>query len=542
MDHIEITATGPPGLGGPTGHAGPEGPNGRPQDGLRELLDRSKGRPKDYTSVEALTKGPTSLWALNGPKLQSEIKVLGAVYWVSSEVILRRPIGDKAPALKDFKQFAEVLGLAPAAMPGQWSPVVKAFYTNPKRPDVIGVPRFWGLSMFGPPQKDIRNNGTPLSSIGPDLGLRELQVVAVNNVMEALASWGGASVTADCGFGKTRLAIDLIRKCGVRTLVLCNREVLMAQWAEVIKGLVPEWTIAWMQGGPSLTRATIGPHVGPSRSHDVCVASIDTLIEGVPKDILKHYGLVIVDEAHHLAAATLVHALPMVAAKYVVGLSATPDRRDGLEHALYWLTGPAAFVYKRLPSVTGVRGSVEVNQILTHGCANREKMYANGQLAFAEMLNGLAEDPRRNKYILDALCGAIDMGRVKIIVVSSLVRHCFDLQGLLKASRPTVEACIMAGKAPETGRSKDPSTRVVFATYSLLEEGYDDPVLDTLILATPRSRIQQTIGRIERTLAGKLVPLVYDICDTFSVYPSMWYKRQAFYRSRGFAIQKDTSV
>lgn len=528
MDHIEITATGPP--------------VAAPDNGLHDLLERSKGRPKDYTNVDSLVKGPTCLWALDGPKLVSEIKVLGAVYWVSTDVILRRPGGEKGPALKDFKPFAEVLGLSPAVMPGQWSPVVKAFYTNPKRPDVIGVPRFWGLSMFGPPEKDIRNPGEPLSCTGPDLGLRDLQVVAVEKVMESLASWGGASVTADCGFGKTRLAIDLIRKCGVRTLVLCNREVLMSQWAEVIKGLVPQWTVAWMQGAPSLTRARIGAYVGPSVPHDVCVASIDTLIEGVPKALLQQYGLVIVDEAHHLAAATLVHALPMVAAKYVVGLSATPDRRDGLEHALYWLTGPAAFVYKRLPSVTGIRGSVIVHQVQTVGCLNREKMYANGQLAFAEMLNGLAEDPRRNKYILDALCAAIDMGRIKIIVVSSLVRHCFDLQGLLKEARPSVEACIMAGKAPEIARSKDASTRVVFATYSLLEEGYDDPILDTLVLATPRSRIQQTIGRIERTHAGKLVPVVYDICDTFSVYPSMWYKRQAFYKSRGFSIEKDSSV
>jgi superfamily II DNA or RNA helicase len=94
----------------------------------------------------------------------------------------------------------------------------------------------------------------------------------------------------------------------------------------------------------------------------------------------------------------------------------------------------------------------------------------------------------------------------------------------------------MCGKNVESGKAKDPKTKIVFATYSLLEEGYDDCDLDTLLLATPRSKIQQTVGRIERTKEGKLRPLVIDVVDSFSAYPSMYYKRLTFYKSRGFLI------
>jgi superfamily II DNA or RNA helicase len=72
----------------------------------------------------------------------------------------------------------------------------------------------------------------------------------------------------------------------------------------------------------------------------------------------------------------------------------------------------------------------------------------------------------------------------------------------------------------------------------MLEEGYDDPWLDTLLLVTPRSRIQQVVGRIERSRDNKLRPLVFDFVDFFSIWPNMWYKRKSFYASRGFEINE----
>ncbi len=503
------------------------------QDPLDSLLSNCKGHVRKYDSIQCIQGSITSMWAIHGPKLDASITALGGVYWVSKEAVL------KAPKLEIWKDFALGIVLEPRGLPGQWTPKIKCFYEHPSRTDIIGLPRFLGLSMFGPPQKDIRTMGHDICSTSKPIDLRDLQERAVSQTLAQLEDWGGAFIIADCGFGKTRIGMALASRLKRKTLILCNREVLMLQWAAVVRDLQPHWTISWLQGSESFTKASIkcagSTFLGAACDADICIGSIDTLVDSsVPKDILQSFGLVIVDEAHHLAASTLVHALPLLASRYIVALSATPDRRDGLEHAIYWLSGPVSFVYKRLPSITGIHGAVIVQKLTVLGCGNHEKMYANGQLAFAEMTTSLSVDPRRNKIIIDAVRSILS--RSKIIVVSSLVAHC----QLLRDAFLDQTTALMAGPNVESIKAKDPATKLVFATYSMLEEGYDDPDLDTLILATPRSRVQQTVGRIERSKSGKQVPLVIDVVDPFSIYPNMWYKRFHFYKSRGFSIEDIT--
>ena len=500
-------------------------------DPLHNLLVESKGYPIEKKQDIKLFKG---LWQLNFlPKAQT---VLGAIYWLPKCEIMTP--SDK---LKDSRS---VLLLEPLAMPGQWASTIKLFYNHSSRPDIIGVPRFWGLSEFGPAEKDIRTLGMPLSQC-TEISLRDIQKRAVEQTLCTLQQWGGATIIADCGFGKTRLALSIISRLGRRAIILCNRDILMLQWASVINELMPGLKVSWFQGSQNLRKSTVKTSdgrvfAGPLESSDICILSIETLIEGHgPKDFLQTFGTVVVDECHHLAASTLVHALPLMPARNIVGLSATPDRRDGLEHALYWLSGPVSFVYKRLPSITGLSEQVEVLKLVFDEGLKREKFYQGGQMAFAEMITFLTQDASRNKLILDQITDLVSK-RAKLIVVSSMVQHCMDLYEAIQNSSASelknVQMALMAGSNVQSGLAKEPKTRIVFATYSLLEEGYDDQILDTLLLVTPRSRIQQTVGRIERTHDNKLRPLVIDIVDNFSVYPSMWAKRKKFYSSRGFLI------
>jgi superfamily II DNA or RNA helicase len=490
---------------------------------LDNLLHECVGWPKPGK----LNEKHKTLMPLNDKKIDALEKNLGASYWVSSSAILK-------PNNK-LKEFALGLMLEPATMPGQWAPQIQTYYKHSTK-NLIGVPRFFGLSAFGVPTRDIRSEGLEIYS--KKIDLRDLQHVASKKCIDSLRLWGGATMVADCGFGKTRVAIDVISKLKRKAIILCNREVLMHQWADVIEDLVPEWRISWVKGSLNLHKKRVKEFVGPTESCDICIASIETLLDS-DMPCLDSYGTVVIDECHHIAAATLVHALPKFPMRYIFGLSATPNRRDGLEHAIYWLCGPAAFVYKRLPSITGIRDTVEVRKTVFNGGLEIEKMYCNGQLAFAEMTTCLSKDPGRNKLILDTIVDAIAAKRQKIIVVSGLVDHCTVLSDLVKAftgfKRP-IKTALMAGANVQTVEAKDPSTDVVFATYSMLEEGYDDPMLDTLLLVTPRSRIQQVVGRIERSRENKLRPIVFDFVDPFSVWPNMWYKRKSFYTSRGFLI------
>lgn len=490
---------------------------------LYKLLSDCKGFPKE--SHDAQTK---LLVNLDKPKRLSKTKVLGAIYWVDKDSIMK---------VKKLQTFSEILVLEPFCQSGP-SKKTKCFYDHSEKPDLIGLPRFWGLSVFGKPDKDIRKLGFELT-LAPEISLRPLQQKAVTDSLKVLHEWGGSTIIADCGFGKTRLALGLIIQLKRRAILLCNREVLMLQWASVIEDLVPAYRISWIQGSANLEKQMIKisnkSFYGPLQPCDICICSIETLIEGhLPKDFLESFGTVVVDECHHIAASTLVHALPLIPARYIIGLSATPERSDGLEHVIYWLIGPASFVYKRLPSITGLTNQVQIKKITFTEGLQQEKYYFNGQMAFAEMLTFLSQDPKRNLMIVKEIEKILN--RQKIIVVSALVAHCSILKDLLYESCPHIKTCLMCGKTVESASAKNTETKIVFATYSLLEEGYDDCDLDTLILATPRSKIQQTVGRIERTKEGKLRPLVIDFVDSFSAYPSMFYKRLQFYKSRGFQI------
>lgn len=509
---------------------------------LSVLLEESKGFPRALnTCKEKIYVSLCLPW--RNLSETCKLKSLGGSYWISKEVIFD---GSK---LRTFAQglLAEPKdsGTQPSAQ--TWTKKLKCYYVHSENPNVIGLPRFWALSVFGQPLKDLRSAGQELL-LRPPVDLRDLQKQAIEQSLPILDTWGGCTIIADCGFGKTRLALGLLSALGRKTMILCNREVLMLQWASVVEELMPGLRISWIQGSANIDKKKIKVSdgrifFGPTEPSDICICSIETLIEGLPKDLLKSFGTVIVDECHHLAAATLVHAVPMMPSRYIIGLSATPDRRDGLEHVLYWLLGPTSFVYKRLPSITGLLGTVEVRQVKFTEGLKREKYYMGGQMAYAEMLTFLSEDLSRNKLLLDILIGLLEEGRKKIILVSGLVDHCLKLKEALEGSTIELKTsfkdkiALMAGKNAESAKAKLPETRIVLATYSLLEEGYDDPSLDTLVLATPRSRIQQTVGRIERSQEGKLRPVVIDLVDAFSVYPAMFYKRKKFYTSRGFSIK-----
>ena len=361
-------------------------------DPLLQLLLNCKGYPRDTHDPQM-----KFLVALDKPKRHSETKVLGAIYWVS-----RNSIMDSKKLLK----FSECLILEPFS---QNAPTkkTKCFYEHSEKPDLIGLPRFWALSVFGPPTKDIRHLGHPLT-LWPSISLRPLQEKAIHDSLLILEQWGGATIIADCGFGKTRLALGLIIQLKRRAILLCNREVLMLQWASVIEELVPGYRISWIQGSANMDRTHVKidgrSFYGPLQPCDICICSIETLIEGhVPRDFLESFGTVVVDECHHIAASTLVHALPLVPARYVIGLSATPERSDGLEHVIYWLIGPASFVYKRLPSITGLTNQVQIKRIEFKDGLQQEKYYFNGQMAFAEMLTLLSQDPKRIALIINDL-------------------------------------------------------------------------------------------------------------------------------------------
>jgi superfamily II DNA or RNA helicase len=585
---------------------------------LEKLLRDSKGYPIDE-----------NLWSESTVKLrqisssQNSLSLnttCTAVYWVEAPDDLNATEwAETCPWFENLTCQPSKNSLAPSN-PKKF----KVYYTHPsaEKKSFLAIPRFYGLSLFGPPSRDLRNQGLPaLESLhfgDPSRPLRSYQEQARDRGLESLDKWGGAMLELDCGAGKTCIALSVAARLRKKTLVICNRSFLMNQWKSDIIG-VSDWT--WkdtsesvplkklIEGGlddrpqdfikrtcdvckKTVFSDEVRPHqltallhlscfneACPSRSFvkgkrwigtcppsrgwiegakigwlqgkiidvddkDIVISSIDSLSEGkYSREILSQFGLVIVDECHHIAALTLSQVMPQIPSKYVLGISATPERNDGLEHIIYWLLGPCAFVYKRLPSITGISHTVKVQQVIFSGGQDKSdaKLW-NGQLAFAEMINRLAEDSKRNRVLVDIIVKCYNQGRKKILVVSSIVQHAKLLREMLLHQSAISEHdvfSIFGGTKQEVVRkSKTDAARVVFASFAYVGEGYDDSAIDTMVLALPRSSIQQIIGRCERVHDGKLTPVVYDLIDDFSIFESMSYKRQKFYKSRGFLCSR----
>jgi len=536
-------------------------------DPLTKLLHNSLGYPttKNWTEKSLHLRPLQNIVCSN--------TVMGGVYWIRANI--------HDPSIKPWYDNLLCQPHKNSLAPGQ-PKKFSVSYSNPYKPDWIGLPRFFGLSLFGKPEKDIRSLGhdanMSVKSLRP---LRDYQITATQSALKTLEEWGGATIIADCGAGKTAMALKIAAVLNRKTLVLCNRTFLMHQWKQDVEG--KEWTWAddnkhigmnshecvrikcdsckkitivqninlktpnciycnfhyttdwigtvepregWLQANVGWLQGSDGIDTDKK---DIVIASIESISQcAYSKELLSEFGLVIIDEMHHLGALTLSQVLPKLPARYILGISATPERNDGLEHVLYWLAGPTCFVYKRLPSITGKYNTVEVKQLLFEKGKRTEIIYKGGKIGFAAMISCLAADEERNNFILKTA----NSDRKKILVVSSIVEHVKFLADKLQA------VAIHGGCSPALiALAKSQDTKIVVATYQFLEEGYDDPRIDTLIMALPRSKIQQVVGRCERTHEGKLVPLVLDIVDTFSVFDAMRWKRHKFYKSRGFQIQ-----
>ena len=546
----------------------------RNRDALENLLHNSMGYPlsKDNKSSLRLKDFDTII---------SKNTVLGGVYWI------QKLPNENYDWLDMLELKPHKNNLAPCA-PKPFS----VCYAHPTKKDWIGLPRFLGLSMYGLPEKDIRTLGLEMSLIiqlRNDAKLHEYQETAKSNTLTTLEKWGGATIIADCGAGKTLMALSIALALKRKTLILCNRSFLMQQWKYDICG--KEWT--WSNDNSisknqnkewrikcakckftqhlsedkfekNCTKCnfefcvedkswTIEPkqgwinhsRVGWLQSSDIkkhdyidkdfVISSIESISQcNYSKDILLQFGTVIIDEMHHLGSLTLSQVLPLLPSRYIIGISATPERNDGLEHALYWLAGPTSFVWKRLPSITGKSNTVIVKKILFEDGDQKQIIYKSGQMGFAQMITLLSQDEKRNLLIIDLIKKSIEEGRKKVLIVTSIVDHAKYLCESLKEFK----TCLVYGgcKPNQLTIAKSNLVNVVVATYQFLEEGYDDNTLDTLIMALPRSKIQQVVGRCERTHENKLVPIVYDIVDTFSVFEAMGWKRIKFYKSRGFKI------
>ena len=380
------------------------------------------------------------------------------------------------------------------------------------------IPRYFGIEKFGIPKEDRRPEPSRMSEDVKFIGKLRDETFQ-NEALRKGVEVGHGILSLDCGFGKTVTAIAMACKLGYRTMIVVHKEFLANQWEEKIKQFCPNATIGRVQQNKLQVDC------------DFVVAMLQSLAtkEYEPSDF-DSIGTLIIDETHHIAAKVFSQSLFKLCPKHIYGLSATPERKDGLTKVLHWFIGPTFFSAFREN-----QKQVEVFPI-KYECpmyTQSPPLQRNGKLSLVNMITELVEHPGRNKMILDLVRDIYKQGR-KLLVLSDRRFHCEYLHNKF----PNKSGLYMGGMKQEK-LNESAEKPIIFATFSQAHEGLDIPSLDTVILATPKSDIKQSVGRILRETPGKKnVPHIYDIIDDWSILNAMYYKRSKVYRDCGFNVPR----
>ncbi len=380
--------------------------------------------------------------------------------------------------------------------------------------------------------------------------LRDEQATA----FEAMPAHDTGVLSATTAFGKTVIGAALIAKKRVNTLILVHRAQLMAQWKERLEQFLAVDEVLPPQPkrrGRQRKREIIGCYGAnkDTRSGMIDIAMLQSM--GNADEIrpwIHDYGMVIVDECHHVPAVSFEQVLKAVSAKFVYGLTATPKRQDGHHPILYMYLGgiryqvdarlqaeKRPFTHLMIPRFTGTHFHLDEN---------------NKSPAIAQYYDQLMLDDLRNHQIVeDVLCCAAE--RRNCLLLSERTKHVKLLAELLQKAGRSVHV-LLGGQTNAQMKNqllalKDAAVPVIVcATGKLIGEGFDDSRLDTLFLTMPISwqgTLAQYVGRLHRLHDGKQEVRVYDYIDVnAAMLEKMYHKRLKGYASIGYSVLNEQNA
>lgn len=334
------------------------------------------------------------------------------------------------------------------------------------------------------------------------------------------------------GIGKTVLGAWLVAQRRRNALVLVHRQPLLEQWvAQLAMFLgIDEKQIGRIGGGKRR----------PSGRLDV--AMIQSLIrDDAVDDLVARYGHVIVDECHHLPAVSFERVLSEVKARYLVGLTATPQRRDGHQPITEMQLGPIRF---RVDAKSHAARRPFEHRLIVCETGFRPQV-GQTDAPIHDVYRALVNDGARNQRIVDDVLAVLQEGRSPIVLTERkdhlelLAERLRPLVGQLLVLQGGMTAKQRRGSAERLTTIADDAERVVLATGRYIGEGFDDARLDTLFLALPVSwtgTLIQYSGRLHRRHPGKAEVRIYDYVDReMPMLVRMFEKRLATYRAIGYA-------
>lgn len=380
------------------------------------------------------------------------------------------------------------------------------------------VPRFYGISKYGIVDKQLKEGQTiELEFNGV---LRDIQLPVVNAYIECAKTKGCGLIELPCGFGKTIIALYITYCLNKKTLVIVHKEFLLEQWKERIQEFLPNAKIGRIQGN------TIDIH-----GKDIVIGMLQSLsMKEYPKQIFDEFGFTIIDETHHIAAEVFSNALFKIVTPYMLGLSATMERKDGLTKVFQLFLGDIE--YKVIREKTN---NVIVNAIYFNSQDseyNEPILNHKGQNHYTAMISKISNYKPRIMFIMDIIHILLkDELNVQIMILSHTKAV---LQELYKEIEQISSVGYYIGGMKQNDLKNSETKKFILATYAMAEEALDIKTLTTLIMITPKTNVTQSVGRILRSNHER--PLIIDIIDRHDVFIRQWYLRKKFYQQNNYKI------
>ena len=394
--------------------------------------------------------------------------------------------------------------------------------------DYIGIPKYFGLERFGEPQINrLEKYKYPKYDMKYLGALRPKQTMIVDKVFNGFAQQRGGLLIAGCGSGKTNMAIYIACKYKLKTLFVVHKTFLKNQVIDRIKS------------------TTNIKHVGiiQQRKAEIDHPFVVGMVQSLSKidyndEIFKDFGLIIIDEVHHMGARNFSKVYQKMSAKYMLGISAERQRNDGAYKIINWYMGPILHAEEQQPN------EMVVVKKFRYKTSNdeRSKVIVNKftkEPDRSTMITNLVCIKRRNRFILKIIEELFDQGK-NILCLSGRKKQVDLFNKLLNQNKYTKGSVgkYMGGMS-EDALAESATKQIILGTYDMAQEGLDIENLNVVILCTPKSAIKQSVGRILRKDVYEEHPIVIDIVDEDNiVIKKQSARRDQYYHKQKYNIQE----
>jgi superfamily II DNA or RNA helicase len=442
--------------------------------------------------------------------------------------------------IEQQKKIRNDLTIKPFVMGSPMNDNTKTFPAYRESSNKFYVPHYYGIENYGIPKQYKISEGVDIN-LEFSGQLRDYQKPVVEKFINHCRNigFGGGLLELPCAAGKTVLSLKIISILKKKTLVIVNKEFLLNQWIERIREFLPTARVGTIQG-PTID----------VECKDIVIGMLQSISKkDYSPEVFDEFGLTIIDEVHHISSQVFSCALFKIISKYMIGLSATMERKDGTTYVFKMFLGDIIYSGKRDEGY-----DVVVRAILFNSKDNEyndddvEEEYSDfsktdydfrGNPQYSKMIVKVCSYGPRSDFIVRVLQDLINEDSTNQIMVLSQNRSLLTYLYKSLQHKQFASFGFYVGGMKQKDLDESEKKQIILATYSMAAEALDIKTLSVLVMATSKVDIEQSVGRILRTKNKKKI--IVDILDTHRLFQNQWNKRKNYYKKCKYLIKTTDS-